>query len=227
MADGERSTSPAPQFFGGLIQLCVVWCYHEEGALKVFTAAFPDQLLELSGVKESGDRVRLREQLTVQHSIRDPEAPQRNLSDVHVRLCLCRRQFSQASRTSHGALQSSRTQLSSPVTRSSRSSLRGERRRRAANGYVGEPHAICQNVVDPSRHQFSVVERLEAAEDCRSGTSKSCRKTPGCGLRILLDRFENGGASRPRFFEVCVSLSEASESAVNSADGSGVLSQCA
>lgn len=75
---------------------------------------------------------------------------------------------------------------------------------------------------DSSSQYFSVTDGFKAADDCRLGTSESCRKTPGGGLRILIDSVENGGlarclrASRLRFvFEVRVSLCGQNESAVD------------
>ncbi|EYC36756.1 hypothetical protein Y032_0860g2734 [Ancylostoma ceylanicum] len=80
---------------------------------------------------------------------------------------------------------------------------------------------------------FSVAESLEPTEDCWMDTSESHRKTAGANLRVCFDGvaagvFHRVGASRPRLvFEVRVSFLEASLTAFDSADGSGVLSQYA
>lgn len=70
-------------------------------------------------------------------------------------------------------------------------------KKRPADGYAGEPHAVCQALWDPSNQHLSVVDGLEAADDCRMDTSESCRKTPGSSLRILLDSV--GPAGLPLF----------------------------
>ena len=101
---------------------------------------------------------------------------------------------------------------------------------RLADGHPGVPRAIRQGMRDPPSQYFSTAEGLEAVDDCRLGTSESCRKTAGGSLRILFDSVENGGvfhcvgASRRRFaFEDRVSFCEASKPAVDGDDGSGVL----
>lgn len=89
---------------------------------------------------------------------------------------------------------------------------------------------------DQSGQHFSVVNGLEAADDCRLGTSvswvdrQSRRKTSGGSLRILPDGVGNGEVlhclrvSRSSFvFEVRVSFSEPSDPAVDDVDGSGAL----
>ncbi|EYC43825.1 hypothetical protein Y032_0479g2207 [Ancylostoma ceylanicum] len=108
------------------------------------------------------------------------------------------------------------------------------KKERLTNRYPGELRVIDQDMRDPSSQHFSVAESLEATEDCWISTSESRRKTTDANLRVSFDGVENGGvfhrvvASRPRFvIEVHFCFLEARETALDSVDGNGVLSQCA
>ncbi|KAK6751581.1 hypothetical protein RB195_003160 [Necator americanus] len=60
------------------------------------------------------------------------------------------------------------------------------KKERLTDGYPGKPGAIRQGVRDPSSQLFSVVEDLEATDDCRMATPESRqarqRGTPDWGL---------------------------------------------
>lgn len=97
------------------------------------------------------------------------------------------------------------------------------------NGCLGELHAIGEAM-------RRSVESAQADDDCRLGTfdDEFSRKTPGSSVRILLDSVERRerqslpppeGVATEVSLPVRVSSSEANNSALDSADGSGVLPQ--
>ncbi|KAK6751580.1 hypothetical protein RB195_003160 [Necator americanus] len=57
------------------------------------------------------------------------------------------------------------------------------KKERLTDGYPGKPGAIRQGVRDPSSQLFSVVEDLEATDDCRMATPESRQARQREGLR--------------------------------------------
>lgn len=119
---------------------------HLRSSRPLFTNSFRDHL-ELSAANGSSECVLLREQLAVQHSFRVPEVAQKNLLEVHTFdfACVDGSSSPRGSQTVRCALESKRTQFSSPRTKLLRKCFtRPGVKERLAAGYAGEPHAIAQ-----------------------------------------------------------------------------------
>lgn len=128
---------------------------------------------------------------------------------MHVRLCLSRRLFS--SRWANITV--CVTQLSTPATRSSRNSLRGEPRRKDWQMYMNEPRVTHEGIRDPTQSALSVAEGLEATTtvDCVHPSFVERLRVLTSGSLLTASRTAQFsqcvGTFRPKFVvEVCVSF---------------------